>query len=439
MRQITFREAINEALTEEMARDETIFMIGECVSAEPFQTHKGLFERFGKERMRDTAISETAIAGAAVGAALDGYRPIAYMQFCDFFYISGDEILHKAAKWRFVHGGNQKVPLVFLALAGGYIHTGPEHSQCTESFILHTPGLKLAFPSNPYDAKGLLKTAIRDDNPVVFLEHKLLLPTAGDVPEGEYTVPFGVADVKRPGKDVTLVATGYMVKMALEVADQLQRDRGISVEVIDPRTLEPLDLETIIASVKKTKRVVIVDEDTLRCGVGAEIGMQIMENAFDYLDAPVRRVGAANLPIPGGWYLEQYVLPQLKDIADAVFAVMGVKEQFSASFGRPKITVAVTPGAKGELKRLLATVKPESQGLLRLARTESGAMGLLVGGQKPDDQTVEHEGSKVLLIGPELAGALEGATIDCRQTIEGPCFFIKTGILAELPIQRLCP
>jgi pyruvate dehydrogenase E1 component beta subunit len=327
MKQIRLREAINEALLEEMTRDDTVYVIGQRASAEPLGTHKGLIEKFGKERVRDAPLSEQAIVGSCVGAALTGYRPIADLGFGDFLICAFDEILLKAAKWRFCHGGKQKIPLVIKAAMGGYVGAGPEHSQCIESYLMHTPGLKIAIASTPYDAKGLLKTAIRDDNPVIFFFHKHLLGLKGSVPEDEYTIPFGVADVKREGKDVTVVATGYMVHMALDVAIQLQ-ERGISLEVIDPRTLEPLDIETIIASVKKTKRAVIVDEDTLRCGVGAEIGMQIMEKAFDYLDTPVQRVAAANLPIPGG-FLEKYVLPQPQDIADAVGTALGIKDRLT--------------------------------------------------------------------------------------------------------------
>lgn len=320
MREIPYLVAINEALAEEMERDETVFIIGEDVQAGTFMTTTGLVQRFGPERVIDTPLSETAVAGACIGAAMAGFRPIADFMFADFMWCCADEVFLKAAKWRFIHGGKVNLPLVFLAAIGGGARTGPEHSQCPESVVLHNPGLKLALPSTPYDAKGLLKTAIRDNNPVVFFYHKQLLGLRGEVPEGEHTVPFGVADVKREGKDVTVVATSAMVQLALNVASELE-DR-VSVEVIDPRTLEPLDIDTIIGSVKKTGRVVIVDEDTKRCGVGAEIGMQVMESAFDSLDAPIQRVGAANLPIAGG-YMEQYVLPQAKDIVAAIEAVMG--------------------------------------------------------------------------------------------------------------------
>jgi pyruvate dehydrogenase E1 component beta subunit len=324
MRTIRYTQAINEALMEEMSRDDTIFIMGEGASVDPYGLHNGLYEKFGKNRVRDTGISEVAIVGASVGAALAGYRPIANLRFCDFIVPALNELLDNAAKWRYTHGGQQSVPLVIIANMGGYVGAGTEHSNAIETIIMHTPGLKLTVPSTPYDAKGLMKTAIRDNNPVVFFYHKRLIGTTGEVPEEEYTIPFGVADVKREGKDVTVVATSYMVQMALEVAAQLQ-DKGISVEVVDPRTLEPLDIETIVTSVKKTKRVVIVDEDTLRCGVTGEIGMQIMEKAFDYLDAPIQRVATANLPVPS-FFMEPYVLPTPQKIADAIGSVLGIKD-----------------------------------------------------------------------------------------------------------------
>lgn len=320
MRQIMYMQAINEALEEEMRRNEKVFIIGEDVQAGAFMTTTGLVQKFGPDRVMDTPLSENAIAGAAVGAAMAGYRPIADLMFADFMWCCADEVFLKAAKWRFIHGGTMTIPLVFMAAMGGYSHIGPEHSQCLEAVVLHNPGLKLVLPSTPYDAKGLLKTAIRDNNPVVFFYHKQLLGAMGEVPEEEYTIPLGVADIKREGKDVTVVATSYMVKLALDVASELEG--RISVEVVDPRTLEPLDIDTILASVRKTGRVVIVDEDTKRCSVGAEIGMQIMENAFDSLDAPIQRVAAANMPIAGA-FMEQYVLPQPKDIVAAIEVVMG--------------------------------------------------------------------------------------------------------------------
>jgi pyruvate/2-oxoglutarate/acetoin dehydrogenase E1 component len=320
MREIILIQALNEALAEEMERDEAVFIVGEDVQAGVFGASRGLVERFGPERVMDTPLSETAVAGAAIGAAMAGYRPIADFMFADFMMVAANEILNNAAKWHFMHGGKVSLPVVLFGNIGGGARVGPEHSQCPESVMMHTAGLKVVLPSTPYDAKGLLKTAIRDNNPVVFFYHKRLLGIPGEVPEEEYTIPFGVADVKREGKDVTVVATSYMVKHALDVAEEL-KDK-VSVEVIDPRTLEPLDIDTIVESVKKTGRVVIVDEDMKRCSVSAEIGMQIMENAFDSLDAPIQRVASANMPIAGA-YMEQYVLPQPKDIVAAIEAVTG--------------------------------------------------------------------------------------------------------------------
>jgi acetoin:2,6-dichlorophenolindophenol oxidoreductase subunit beta len=320
MKNITYVQAINEALAEELERDEKVFIIGESIQQGAFGVTAGLVKRFGTDRIMDTPISETAIAGAAVGAAMTGYRPVADFMFADFMYIAFDEILSKAAKWRFMHEGTQQIPAVFMAAMGGYLGLGAEHSQAPVSYYMHTPGIKIAVPSTPYDAKGLMKSAIRDNNAVVFLYHKALLGLAGQIPEEEYLVPLGKADVKRQGDDVTLVATGIQVHYALTVADQL-KDK-ISIEVIDPRSLEPLDIDTIIKSVEKTGRAVVVDEDTSRCGVACEIAMQIVEKAFDFLDAPVQRVAAKNYPIPPG-AMERFVLPQVDQIAAAVQSVMG--------------------------------------------------------------------------------------------------------------------
>jgi pyruvate dehydrogenase E1 component beta subunit len=270
----------------------------------------------------DTPLSETAVAGAAIGASMAGWRPVADFMFADFMWCCADEVFLKAAKWHFIHGGKVNLPVVLFGNIGGGARVGPEHSQCPESIVMHTPGLKLALPSTPYDAKGLLKTAIRDNNPVVYFYHKRLLGLMGPVPEEEYIIPLGVADVKKEGTDVTVIATSYMVQLSLAVAKELEGK--VSVEVVDPRTLEPLDIDTIVKSVQKTGRVVLVDEDTKRCSVTAEIGMQIMERAFDALDAPMQRVGAANMPIAGG-YMEQYVLPQPKDIVAAIETVTGKK------------------------------------------------------------------------------------------------------------------
>jgi pyruvate/2-oxoglutarate/acetoin dehydrogenase E1 component len=317
MREITYRQAINEAMTEEMTRDHTVFYMAEWCYLDLWGTTDGLLEKFGEQRVRNTPICEDGIVGTAVGAALAGYHPVVNMMFSDFMLIASDELLNKAAKWRFAQGGKVKIPMVVRVPIGGYTGRGPEHSQCNESYIMRTPGLKIAIPSTPYDAKGLLKTAIRDNNPVVYFEHKVLMGRKGAVPEGDYTIPFGVADIKRKGRDVTVVATSYMVELALQAAEQLQKSRGLSLEVIDPRTLEPLDLDTILTSVRKTKHLVVVDEDTSRCGVGAEIGMLVMENAFDALASPVQRVCAANIPIPSR-HLEKDILPSTASIVEAV-------------------------------------------------------------------------------------------------------------------------
>jgi pyruvate dehydrogenase E1 component beta subunit len=320
MKNITYVQAIGEALAEELERDGKVFVIGEDIQQGTFGATAGLVKRFGPERIMDTPISETAIAGAAIGAAMTGYRPVADFMFADFMYIAFDEILCKAAKWRFMHEGTQKIPVVFMAAMGGYLGLGAEHSQSPVSYYMHTPGLKVVVPSTPYDAKGLMKSAIRDNNPVVFFYHKALLGFPGQIPEETYVIPLGKADIKREGSDVTLVATGMQVHFALTVADQM-KDK-VSIEVIDPRSLEPLDMETIVASVKKTGRAIVVDEDISRCGVAGEIAMQIVENAFDYLDAPVQRVAAKNYPIPPG-AMESLVLPQVQQIIDAVRSVTG--------------------------------------------------------------------------------------------------------------------
>lgn len=322
LREITYRQAINEALHEEMERDETVFILGESVCRDQWETHEGLVQRFGRARVRDTAISEAAIVGAAVGAALAGYRPIADIMFSDFLFCTADEVLNQAATHRFSNGGKTSVPVVIKTAIGGYGGGGPMHSQCPEGFLWHHPGLKIALPSTPYDAKGLLKSAIRDNNPVVFLFHKLLLNEKGEVPEHEYLVPVGSAEVKRQGSDITVVATSYMVRMALGVADQLS-SQGISTEVVDVRTLEPLDLETIVKSVDKTGRAVVVDEDVSRCGVTAEIALRIMETVYRPLLGPIKRVAAADLPVPAG-HLERSVLPKPQDIADAISTLMGL-------------------------------------------------------------------------------------------------------------------
>ena len=324
MRKITYREALREALREEMRRDPTVFLLGEDIGrywGGAFKVTEGLAEEFGDERVRDTPISESAIIGAAVGAAITGMRPIAEIMFGDLTALAVDQIANQAAKIRYMFGGQAKVPLVIRTPFGAGVNIAAHHSQSLEAWYMHVPGLYVAVPSTPYDAKGLLKTAIRNDNPVFFCEHKLLYPIEGEVPEGEYTVPLGVADVKREGKDVTVVATLYMVHKALEAAEKLETE-GISVEVVDPRTLTPLDKQTIIKSVKKTGRLVVVSEDCKAAGVSAEIAAVVAEEAIDYLDAPIKRVAEPDTPIPFSPPLEQYVIPNEKSIIKAVREVV---------------------------------------------------------------------------------------------------------------------
>jgi pyruvate/2-oxoglutarate/acetoin dehydrogenase E1 component len=315
MREIPYFQAIKEALVEEMQRDEKVYMFGESIRGGNFPHTEGLVKQFGGERIVDTPLAETALAGVGVGSALAGYRPVVDLMFADFMYVAGDEIFLKASQWRFLHGGKVDMPLVIIAAAGGGLYLANEHSQIPSAQVLHTPGLKLAVPSNPYDAKGLLKTAIRDNNPVVYFWHKALMAMPGDVPEEEYTIPFGQAEIKREGTDVTVVGVSKMVNDVLEIAQELEGK--ISVEVIDPRTLEPFDIETVLKSVDKTGHLVVVDEDTERCGFPAELCFQIQERGFDLLDAPIKRVCAANYPIAGG-FMEQHILPQSAQIKKAI-------------------------------------------------------------------------------------------------------------------------
>lgn len=320
MRKITYRDALREALREEMLRDERVFLIGEDIGkywGGAFKVTKGLAEEFGEERVRDTPISESAIVGVAIGAAITGMRPVAEIMFGDLTALAMDQIANQAAKLRYMFGGQISVPLVIRTPFGGGVNIAAHHSQSLEAWFMHVPGLYVAIPSTPYDAKGLLKTAIRGENPVVFCEHKLLYPVEGEVPEEEYTVPFGVATIKREGKDVTMVATLYMVYKALLAAETLEKE-GISVEVVDPRTLVPLDKEALIDSVKKTGRLVVVSEDCKTAGVTAEISAIIAEEAIDYLDAPIKRVAAADTPIPFSPPLEKFVLPDENQIIKAV-------------------------------------------------------------------------------------------------------------------------
>jgi pyruvate/2-oxoglutarate/acetoin dehydrogenase E1 component len=324
MREITYREALREALREEMRRDKAVFLLGEDIGrywGGAFKVTEGLAEEFGDERVRDTPISESAIIGTAVGAAITGVRPVAEIMFGDLTALAMDQIANQAAKIRYMFGGQTSVPLVMRTPFGAGVNIASHHSQSLEAWFMHVPGLQVAVPSTPYDAKGLLKTAVRSDNPVVFCEHKLLYPIEGEVPEKEYTIPFGVADVKREGSDVTVLTTLYMVHKALSAARELEA-AGISIEVVDPRTLTPLDKQTIIRSVKKTGRIVIVSEDCKTAGVSAEIAAIVAEEALDYLDAPIKRVAEPDTPIPFSPPLEQFVIPDEKAIIEAVKEVV---------------------------------------------------------------------------------------------------------------------
>ncbi len=317
--EMTGAEAIRSALSQEMRRDPSVFMLGEDIGiyGGAFAVTRGMLDEFGEERVRDTPISEAAIAGAAIGAALTGMRPVAEIQFSDFMALTMDQLVNQGAKIRFMFGGKATVPLVMRAPIGSGTGAAAQHSQSLEAWFTHVPGLKVVMPSTPADAKGLLISAIRDENPVVFLEHKLLYRIKGPVPVGEYTIPLGVSDVKRTGRDVTIVATSIMVTRALAAAERLSQE-GIEAEVVDPRTLRPLDDSIITESVKKTGRVLIVHEAVETGGFGGEIAARITGGeAFYYLDAPVRRLAGAESPIPYHPTLERAAVPQEDDIVTA--------------------------------------------------------------------------------------------------------------------------
>ncbi len=313
--ELSYGDAIRTALTEEMRRDESVILYGEDVArfGGIFGVLRGLQAEFG-ERVFDTPISETAIVGSAVGAAMRGMRPVAELQFADFVFCAADEIFLKAATWRYAHGGQFQLPLVIRAPSGGF-GFGPEHSQCPEAYLMHTPGLRIAVPSTPADVKGLLKTAIRMNDPVIFLEHKLLYGMTGPVPDGiDVLTPFGVANVRRAGSALTIVAWQDMLRRALSAAEQLAGD-GIDIEVIDPVTLNPFDWDTLIRSVQKTGSCLVVEEAPRTLGVGAEIGAVLMERAFGYLDKPLRRLAIPDVPVPTSYHLVDAVVPRVDDIA----------------------------------------------------------------------------------------------------------------------------
>jgi pyruvate dehydrogenase E1 component beta subunit len=323
---INYAWAINHALAEEMRRDERVWMMGQDVGrmGGVFGVTRGLFDEFGPSRVRDTAINETFIVGGAAGAAMTGTIPVVELQFADFMLITGDEVFNKLAKWRYVHGGAYTLPMVLRLPTGVVGGAGAEHSQSLEAMAMHTPGLKVVLPATPADAKGLLKTAIRDPNPVLFFEHKGLYRQKGDVPTSdEFLVPFGQAEVRREGSTITVVATGMMVGRALQAAERLSGD-GIELEVVDPRTLVPLDIETIVASVEKTGRAMVVHEAVRTAGAGAEIAALIQERAFFSLDAPVWRVAGTDTPIPQDPELEQLCIPSVADIESAARALLSI-------------------------------------------------------------------------------------------------------------------
>lgn len=320
---ITYSQALNEALREEMRLDSRVFVMGEDIGHHGgmFRVTQGLIDEFSPQRVRDTPISEAGFVGLGIGAALGGMRPVVELMFMDFVLVAADQIVNQAAKLRYMSGGQAAVPIVIRAQQGGGRGNGAQHSQSFEAWLAQVPGLKVVAPATPKDAKGLLKSAIRDGNPVVFIEHKLLYNTKGEVPQGEYTIPIGKAEVKRPGRDITIVSFSRTLLFALEAAETLAQ-KGIQAEVIDLRTIEPLDMQTILESVQGTARLLVVHEAHTNCGIGAEIIARLYEQAPDILTTPARRLGAKHVPIPVAEPMENAVLPQPADIVQAVESMM---------------------------------------------------------------------------------------------------------------------
>jgi pyruvate/2-oxoglutarate/acetoin dehydrogenase E1 component len=318
-RKISYSQAINEAMAEELARDERVFLMGQDVGAfgGVFGVTAGLHERFGSSRVIDTPISEMFLVGGGVGAAITGMRPIVEMQFGDFIWNAGDEVVGKMSKWRYMHGGLFSVPMVLRLPEGAAGGAGPEHSTCPEAALLPAAGTYITIPSTPYDAKGLLKSAIRDDNPVAFFEHKGMYSLKGEVPEEEYTIPLGHADVKREGSDVTIIAWGRLVHRALEAAELAEKD-GVSVEVLDPRGLRPLDVDAIVRTVEKTGRVILSHEAGKTGGASAEIAAIIAETCITALEAPILRVCGVETPVPQSVHLEQFIIPSAEEMHQAI-------------------------------------------------------------------------------------------------------------------------
>ena len=317
---MTIREALNQAMREEMRRNEDVFLMGEEVAAYQgaYKVSKGMLEEFGEKRVVDSPITELGFAGLGVGAAMVGLRPIIEFMTFNFSILATDQVINSAAKMLYMSGGQFKIPIVFRGPNGSAYQVSSQHSQAMESWYAHFPGIKVVMPSTPADAKGLLKSAIRDDDPVIFLEQERMYGNKGEVPDDEdFTIPLGKADIKREGTDATIVARSIMVPVALKAAEELEK-QGVSVEVVDPRTIRPLDMDTIVASVKKTNRVVIAEESHPFCGVGAEISARITESAFDYLDAPVRRLSGVDAPMPYARNLEKLALPDVERVIQAV-------------------------------------------------------------------------------------------------------------------------
>ncbi len=324
MREITFADALIEALTEEMRRDERVFIMGEDVGrfGMIYVARPQLWKEFGDERVRDTPISENAIVGFALGAAITGMRPVADIMFCDLMAVAMDQIVNQAAKVRYMFGGDIKVPLVIHSSLGGLRNAAAQHSQSLESWFTHVPGLKVVLPSTPSDAKGMLKTAIRDDNPVLFFGHQQLMPFKGPVPEGEALIPFGVAEIRKEGEDLTVVSYSLMVHKVLAAAEELEK-QGIHIEVIDLRTLNPWDKKTVLKSVEKTGRLLIVHQATTTSGFGAEIAATMAREGFEFLIAPIHRLGALDVPVPFSPELEKFVLPNEEKIIREVIRMVG--------------------------------------------------------------------------------------------------------------------
>jgi pyruvate dehydrogenase E1 component beta subunit len=320
--EVRYFEAINQALFEEMGRDEQVFLFGEDVGlvGGTFRATEGLMAEYGARRVRDTPISEAAIVGIATGAALGGMRPIAELMTMNFGIVAMDQIINHVSKMRYMFGGQVTLPVVIRAPQGGGTQKAAQHSHSIESWFVNAPGIRVVLPATPYDVKGLLKTAVRSDDPVLFLEHELLYSMRGEVPDEEYLIPFGVADIKRPGRDVTIVSWSRMLLESLKAAETLAEE-GIEAEVIDPRTLDPLDFETIVSSVARTRRAVIVEEGWRTVGVGAEISSRLQEALFYQLEAPVQRVAAADVPTPYAKNLEQLALPDANRIVEAVLKI----------------------------------------------------------------------------------------------------------------------